>query len=69
MDPGPLPSSSEFADFADVVNDLADTDLDELSLEELLEVLMELCNHPVRKFACRICDLVPSFAPLIEGEK
>jgi len=65
MDPGQLPSSAEFADYADILMDLSDVDLEGFSLEDVLEALVELCNHPVRKFACRICDMVP---PLIEGD-
>ncbi len=54
----PLPSGAELADYADVVNDLAEVDLESLDWEELLDVLIEICNHPVRIFACRVCDLV-----------
>ncbi len=54
----PLPSAAELADFAEVCLNLAEEPLEEFEWDELLEALRAFCEHPVRVFACRVCDLV-----------
>lgn len=53
------PSSGEFTELADELLNVADEIETDLSLEELVELLSVVCNHPVTVFMRRVCDLVP----------
>jgi hypothetical protein len=53
-----LPSGAEFDDFADLCRGIAEEADDATSWKDVLELILVVCNHPVRVFLCRACDLV-----------
>ena len=53
-----LPSGSEFDDFADIIRGLAEEADSAVTWQDVLELIVAVCNHPVRVFLCRACDLV-----------
>lgn len=52
------PSAGEFTELADELLSVADEIEEDLSLEELVELLRAVCSHPVSVFLRRVCDLV-----------
>ena len=53
-----LPSGSEFDEFAEIVRDLAEEADNAVTWQDVLELIEAICQHPVRVFLCRACDLV-----------
>jgi len=53
-----LPSAGELEGAADTLLVLAELDLEDLTLPEVLEVFREFCEHPVVRFARAACDLL-----------
>jgi len=52
------PSAADFTELADELSNVADEIEEDLTLEELIELLRVACNHPVTLFLRRLCDLV-----------
>ena len=54
------PSAADFTELADELSNVADEIEEDLTLEELIELLRVACTHPVTVFLRRLCDLVGS---------
>ena len=54
------PSAGDFTELADELLSVADEIEEDLTLEELIDLLRVACTHPVTVFLRRLCDLVGS---------
>lgn len=57
-----LPSGGDFEDVAELALSLAETadEWPEWAWEDVLEAIVDFCNHPAVIFASRACDLIRS---------
>lgn len=56
--PVKFPGSVAWQNAADLAEDLADVDFEELTWEEAASIVVKFCNSPAVIFASRFCDVV-----------